>query len=123
MRLDIVAYALQPLRRKTLAGRQRETPDKTLSDADTQDCAQAFYQDPVREAAFDLLGQGRDDLAEQGVLQRILVFEARYRCSELRQQVGIQIRIPDHSNEPRCAANLPKREPGGTICQIAGRDS
>jgi hypothetical protein len=62
MRLDIVAHTLQPLRRKTLAGRQREMPDKTPSDADTQGSAQAFDQDSVRETAVDLLGQTRDDL-------------------------------------------------------------
>ena len=57
MRLDIVAHALQPFRRKTLAGRQRETPDKTPGEADTQSRAQAFDQDPVCKAAFDLLGK------------------------------------------------------------------
>src|SRR5215472_558641 len=39
MRFDVVAHALQPLRREARAGRQRETPDKTLSDAHTKDCA------------------------------------------------------------------------------------
>jgi hypothetical protein len=47
MCLDEVAHALQALRREALAGRQREMPDKTLSDADTQGSAQAFDQDPV----------------------------------------------------------------------------
>ena len=36
MRLDVVAHALQPLRRKALGGRQGKMPDKTLGDADTQ---------------------------------------------------------------------------------------
>jgi hypothetical protein len=34
MGLDVVAHALQPLRRKTPAGRQREMTDKTPSNAD-----------------------------------------------------------------------------------------
>jgi len=68
MRFDIVAHPLQPRRRKTLGGRQREMPDKMPRNADAQGRAQAFDQDPIREATFHLLGQGRDDLAQQGIL-------------------------------------------------------
>ena len=76
MRLDEVAHPLQPLRREALvAGRQGTTPNETLSEANTQGRAQAFDQDPVGEAAFDFLGQSRDDLARQGVLQPIQEFE------------------------------------------------
>jgi hypothetical protein len=64
MRFDVTAQALQPFRRKALAGRQQEMSGKTPREANTQDCARAFDQDPVCKAAFDLLSQSRGDLAE-----------------------------------------------------------
>jgi len=91
-RLDIVVYAPQPLRRKALsAARQGEMAEKTPSNADTQRSAQAFDQDPVRETTLDLPGQGGDDLAQQGVLQRIQEVEPRCYCSKLRQQRGVNL--------------------------------
>src|SRR5271169_6151684 len=64
MRFDVVAHALQPFRRKALTGRQQEMGDKTPREANTQGRAQAFDQDPVCKAAFDLLGQSPGDLAQ-----------------------------------------------------------
>src|SRR5271167_2482167 len=70
MRLDVVAYPLQPFRRKTPASRQREMPDETPSDADAQGSAQAFDQDLIHEAAFDLLGERHGYLAQEGIFKR-----------------------------------------------------
>ena len=55
MRLDVIAHALQALRRKTLGGRQGKMPDETLGDADTQGSAQTFDQDPVRALDINVL--------------------------------------------------------------------
>jgi len=60
-------------------------PDKTLGKADAQRSAQAFDQDPVREATFDLLSQSCDDLAQQGILEPRQVFEPA-RCRSTLQQ-------------------------------------
>src|SRR5215468_10400095 len=97
-------------------------PDKMPRDADTQGGAETFDQDPVREAAFDLLGQSCNDLAEQGVLERIQEFEHGWFRSELRQQSGIDIRIPEDLNEARRAVNDPNLEVGRKKRKCAGRD-
>ena len=55
MRFDVVAHVLQPFRRKALAGRQQEMGATTRREAYTQDCAQAFDQDPVCKDAFNWL--------------------------------------------------------------------
>jgi hypothetical protein len=121
MRLDIVAHPLQPLRRETMAGRQRETPDEMPSDADAHGSAEGFDQDPFREATFDLLGQSRDDLAQQRVLQRNVQLEPGCCLSKLRQQGGIQIFIPDRLNVTRLGLNGPDRKAGWTKRERARR--
>jgi hypothetical protein len=89
MRLNLVTHAPQPLRRKALvAGRQGKVPGETLGEADTQSSAQALDQDPVRETIFDLLGQSRDDLAQQGVLQPMQEFKPGCCHSKFGQQAG-----------------------------------
>jgi hypothetical protein len=55
MRFDVVAHALQPFRRKALAGRQQEMVATTPREAYTKECARAFDQDPVYKAAFNWL--------------------------------------------------------------------
>src|SRR6516164_7054142 len=42
MRLDVIAHPLQPFRRKTPAGRQREMTDEMPSEANKQSGAEAF---------------------------------------------------------------------------------
>ena len=119
--LDVVAHAPQSLRRKALAGRQREIPDKTLGKANAQGSAEAFDQNPVGEPTFGLIGQSRDELAEQGVLQQNMELEPGCCRSKLRQQGGIQIRIPDHLSVPRCRLDGPDREARRTKREGAGR--
>src|SRR5262249_61120597 len=95
--------------------------DKMPRDADTQGGAETFDQDPVREAALGLVGQSCNDLAEQGVWERIQEFEHGWFRSELRQQSGIDIRIPEDLNEARRAVNDPNLEAGRKKRKSAGR--
>src|SRR5271169_5721168 len=122
MSLNEIAYPAQAVWRQALvAGRQRKMPEETAGDADAQGSAEAFDQDPVAEAAFDLLGQTQDDLAEQRVLQPGQKFKPGCGCSKLRYQGGIQICIPDHLNEPCLRLKNPKLETGRIKPERAGR--
>ena len=96
-------------------------PHETLSDADAQRSVEGFDQDPVREHPFHLVGQGRDNLAERLVLQRIVVLEPGCCPSKLGQQAGIQIRIPEYANLTYCGINGPEREAGRPKRERTGR--
>src|SRR5215472_14628910 len=96
-------------------------PNKMPRDAYTQGGAEAFDQDLVREATVGLLGQGSDDLAQQGVLQRIQIFKPGCCRFEFRQQGGIQIGVPDRLHEPPCRVNTPDRDASRAETQRARR--